>query len=371
MNNIVNLFLSSKNNIPINTRLAVEIGFNEAVVLRQVYYWVEINEANNRNFHDGKYWCYNTMKMWQQENFPFWSTKTIERAFKKLTDIGVIITGNYNKDGRDKTKWYAIDFDVFERIIKGILNSCDKKSICNKTNCLNANRQNDDSQSDKMTEALPENTTREYNRDYISENMHNSFSNEKDNSKPDGLDLQNSQVGELGTDAKEPKESDSPKSNIIMTLGRKERPKKEDVLKDMPTRAKEIVEQIPGCEDLADKTYDCVDYFMCGYKAKMGHEHVNLTNVKLREAVETMLSTLTVPVEGANGDFFENDYNPLIADNVPQDECEEVIDQYFDTAFREKTDYSILHFTQTNILTKIMNKCYLNGHAWHESHEPY
>ena len=139
----------------------------------------------------------------------------------------------------------------------------------------------------------------------------------------------------------------------------------------MPTRAKEIVKGIPGCEDLADKTYDCIDYFMRCHKSKIGNEHVNLTNAKLKEAVETMLSTLTVSAGGANGDFFENDYNPLIADNVPKDECEEVIDQYFDTNFREKTDYSIMHFTQTNILTKIMNKCYLNGGHWHESHEPY
>lgn len=371
MNNIVNLFLSSKNNIPINTQLAVEIGFNEAVVLRQVYYWIEINEANKRNYHDGKYWCYNTMKTWQKDNFPFWSTKTIERAFKKLTDIGVIITGNYNKDGRDKTKWYTIDFNVFEKIIKKILDRTDNKSECNETKCLNANRQNDNSQSDRMSEALPEITTENNNRDYITETTENSFSDEKDNSKPVGLELHNSQVPELGTDAQEPEESSSPKTNIKMTLGKRERPKKETPLKDMPARTKEIVEQIPGYEDLADKVHDCIEYFMTAYKARTGRNHVNLTTAKLKEVITTMLSTITIPVNGANGDFFENDYNPLIAHDVSRAEFEEVIDQYFDTDFKGKTDYGICHFVSGDVLPNIMNKCSLNGGEWHESHEPY
>ena len=150
-----NLILSAKNNLVINSELAVKIGLNEAIVLRQIYYWLEINEKLKRNYHDGKYWSYNTMENWKKENFTWWSTKTVERAFKNLVNSGLVITGNYNKDSRDRTKWYTIDEDVLEEVLKnttGIL----------KTECSDANRQNDQMHEDNLTEALPETTYRDY-----------------------------------------------------------------------------------------------------------------------------------------------------------------------------------------------------------------
>ena len=38
------LILSTQSNLVINSELAVKIGLNEAIVLRQIYYWLEINE---------------------------------------------------------------------------------------------------------------------------------------------------------------------------------------------------------------------------------------------------------------------------------------------------------------------------------------
>ena len=38
------LFLSSKESVIIKPDLAVKLGLNEAIVLRQIYYWLEINE---------------------------------------------------------------------------------------------------------------------------------------------------------------------------------------------------------------------------------------------------------------------------------------------------------------------------------------
>ena len=150
-----NLILSAKNNLVINSELAVKIGLNEAIVLRQIYYWLEINEKLKRNYHDGKYWSYNTMENWKKENFPWWSTKTVERAFKNLVSSGLVITGNYNKDSRDRTKWYTIDEDVLEKVLK------DTAGIST-SECSNANRQNDQMHDDNLTGALPETTYRDY-----------------------------------------------------------------------------------------------------------------------------------------------------------------------------------------------------------------
>lgn len=149
------LILSTQSNLVINSELAVRIGLNEAVVLRQIYYWLEINEKLKRNYHDGKYWSYNTMENWRKENFPWWSTKTVERAFKNLVNSGLVITGNYNKDSRDRTKWYSIDEDVLEKVLKDTVE-------ISTSDCPCANRQNDEMHTDNSTEALPETTYREH-----------------------------------------------------------------------------------------------------------------------------------------------------------------------------------------------------------------
>ena len=91
------LFLSSKESVIIKPDLAVKLGLNEAIVLRQIYYWLEINEKLQRNYYDGRYWTFNTMEEWQKNNFPWWSTKTIERAFKSLISLSFISSIFRNK----------------------------------------------------------------------------------------------------------------------------------------------------------------------------------------------------------------------------------------------------------------------------------
>lgn len=157
------LFLSSKESVIIKPDLAVKLGLNEAIVLRQIYYWLEINEKLQRNYYDGRYWTFNTMEEWQKNNFPWWSTKTIERAFKSLISSGIVITGNYNKDQRDRTKWYSINEDVLENILNGIVKENPKtNSQCASGQNDERHRQNDEMHKDSSGEALPENTFKDY-----------------------------------------------------------------------------------------------------------------------------------------------------------------------------------------------------------------
>ncbi len=86
-------------------KLAVVIGLNEAVVLQQLHYWLN----RSKHFHDERYWVYNTLAQWQ-EQFPFWSTKTLQRTFTSLEKQGLLLTGQYGPHSFDRTKWYAIDY---------------------------------------------------------------------------------------------------------------------------------------------------------------------------------------------------------------------------------------------------------------------
>lgn len=106
--------------------LAEKIGLNESIVLQQLHYW--LNESNH--FRDGYKWIYNTYSNWK-EQFPFWSDKTIRRIITKLENEGLIISGNYNKLGIDKTKWYRIDYKKLE-----ILTSpCGQNDQMEESNC--------------------------------------------------------------------------------------------------------------------------------------------------------------------------------------------------------------------------------------------
>ena len=90
-----------------DVHIAELYGVNCAVILQNIYHWIKKNEANDKNFHDGYYWTYNSTKAFKNM-FPYLSQKQIETALKKLRDEGIITTGNYNEYKYDRTLWYAI-----------------------------------------------------------------------------------------------------------------------------------------------------------------------------------------------------------------------------------------------------------------------
>lgn len=86
--------------------IAEKVGVPEAVLVHHFQYWIELNRKGKRNFHDGKYWTYQTMKN-IANTFPYWTERQIERIIGKLIKNKVLIKGNYNKTPFDRTVWYA------------------------------------------------------------------------------------------------------------------------------------------------------------------------------------------------------------------------------------------------------------------------
>lgn len=87
--------------------LAVKYGVNAAILLQNIYWWIRKNAANERNFHDGCYWTYNSRAAFV-ELFPYLSERQIKTAMDKLIDDGVIKTGDYNTDKWKRPTWYAL-----------------------------------------------------------------------------------------------------------------------------------------------------------------------------------------------------------------------------------------------------------------------
>lgn len=98
-------------------KLATKIGLNESIALQQIHYWLEINKKANKNFRDGRFWTFNSYAEWEKQ-FPFWSSRTIQRSITNLEKMKLVITGNYNKLKIDRTKWYSIDYKVVEILEK-------------------------------------------------------------------------------------------------------------------------------------------------------------------------------------------------------------------------------------------------------------
>lgn len=93
--------------------IATKYGVVEAVLLKHLYWWIEKNQANEKNFYDGRYWTYNSIAAFV-EIFPEFSKAKIGNALKRLENEGIIVVGNYNKIAYDRTKWYAITEKGFE-----------------------------------------------------------------------------------------------------------------------------------------------------------------------------------------------------------------------------------------------------------------
>lgn len=108
--------------------LACKIGLNESMILQQIHYWNAHNSKTGNNYRDGHYWTFNSVVNWQDQ-FPFWSTSTIKRTIKRLEDMQLVITGNYNKLKIDRTKWYRIDYDNLDKLDNYPLGQCDPTKI--------------------------------------------------------------------------------------------------------------------------------------------------------------------------------------------------------------------------------------------------
>lgn len=108
-------------------QVAKEYGVNAAIIFQNLAYWIEHNRANETNFHDGRYWTYNSVKAFAKL-FPYLTDKQIRGALKKLEDGGMILFGNYNRSAYDRTRWYALAEKGLSIYTKGQMDSPDMEN---------------------------------------------------------------------------------------------------------------------------------------------------------------------------------------------------------------------------------------------------
>ena len=113
-------------------------GVEKAVILYNLRFWLEKNKANSTNLHDGYYWTYNSAKAFAAL-FPYYKASKIERLLRQMESDSLILSGNYNKAGYDRTKWYSMpDFSLESLAISqssNMKNGDCKNEECNLQNC--------------------------------------------------------------------------------------------------------------------------------------------------------------------------------------------------------------------------------------------
>ncbi len=144
-------------------KLAVLLGLTEAIILQQVHFWITIAGKQVQ----GDKWIFNRLEDWHQQ-FPFWSTRTIQRALLQLEKHGYIqsrtnsrmlpilkkekskLARPFHKD----TKWYSIRYAKLNNTVQAIAIQHDKLAppTCDKLS---------PQQHDKLAHLYTENTNTE------------------------------------------------------------------------------------------------------------------------------------------------------------------------------------------------------------------
>lgn len=139
--------------------LANRIGLNEAIVLQQVQYWL----PHAKTKYDGKMWIYKTFERWREQDFKFWSERTIQRIFKNLTDMGLLLVEKLADNKQNRVNFYTINYEEFNKIsadlgkkpLEIIENKHnDKLSKSNTTDCHDGLRQIDDTDNVKLASSI-------------------------------------------------------------------------------------------------------------------------------------------------------------------------------------------------------------------------
>jgi len=81
-------------------------GVEEAVLIWHLQFWIRKNAANSEHQYDGRTWTYNSAKA-LATLFPYMTDRQLRRTVDSLESQDVVVKGNYNRSGMDRTLWLA------------------------------------------------------------------------------------------------------------------------------------------------------------------------------------------------------------------------------------------------------------------------
>ena len=308
-----------------NVSVAADVGINAAVVFYNICFWVEENYANNRNYINGKYWTYNTVKAFRTI-FPEMTGKQIEYALKKLKDGGYIESAILSEDTRDRTNWYTV---------------CDFKKWIS---------QNEDIQQEK--EVSSENSEMAFENSELFNNIYNNKNTDTDNKQPDNKPTNNSHKGKnINRVNAKVQTSLSERKQMQKSAKQKYLDKKADEL-DMLNRILQICNSRYD-DSVAEELYDSLKYYFEKYTKKTGKIHPILTDNVLIDIIDRMANFSDTEYE-----HFENVIGqPGVFIKI--------IDSYFGGDYGSlkgyETNWHLPHFMSEGVLNRLTQRLWEIG----------
>ena len=102
-----------------DVNLASKYSIEEAILIHHFQFWISKNKRSTKHLHQGRAWMFDSAED-IADYFPYWSRDQVKRILNKLVKNNIIIKGNFNKTGYDRTNWYAFkDEEKFIFIEKG------------------------------------------------------------------------------------------------------------------------------------------------------------------------------------------------------------------------------------------------------------
>jgi len=93
--------------------LAVAVGLEQAIVIQQLYFL--LGKGFGKVLGDGDRYIYNTYEEWQQQYFPWWSPRTVQRIFIDLEKKHWVVT-QQPEGSLSRRKYYRLCHGQIEKL---------------------------------------------------------------------------------------------------------------------------------------------------------------------------------------------------------------------------------------------------------------
>lgn len=92
--------------------LAREIGLDESMVLLQLEFLISISNVEI----EGRRWKKATIDDLRDQHFDFWSRAKVARIVEGLIARKLIVVGNFNRVGYDRSRWFSLNFAEISKL---------------------------------------------------------------------------------------------------------------------------------------------------------------------------------------------------------------------------------------------------------------
>lgn len=99
--------------LPVEIR---KVGIHKALIIAYLRGWLATNANNTIANRDGRTWSFQTLDSWSENTGV--KRGTIRNHLQELRENGIVLTGNFNRLGFDRTIWYSLADNYKELVLE-------------------------------------------------------------------------------------------------------------------------------------------------------------------------------------------------------------------------------------------------------------